>query len=84
MPWLSSAEGFHVSAVQTSSSTGAVPLPPLDPIQRYTIPEAARYLRIGVSTVWRDIAAGRIAAIRYGGRRYVPGSEIVRLSATAA
>lgn len=57
-------------------------LPPLDVRQRYTIEEAIRYLRTSRKTLYDDIAIGRIATITQGRRRYVPGSEIARLSFT--
>jgi excisionase family DNA binding protein len=59
-------------------------LPPLDPIQRYTVPEAAAYLRICVALVNRRIKDGSIASIKDGKRRYIPGAEIARLSALPA
>jgi excisionase family DNA binding protein len=55
-------------------------LPPLDAKQRYTIPEAKSYLRTSHQTIYNLINAGRIATIAEGRRRYVPGSEIIRLS----
>lgn len=56
-------------------------LPPLDVLQRYTVPEAGRYLRTSHVTIYNKIAAGLIASIKDGSRRYIPGSEIARLSA---
>lgn len=56
------------------------PLPPLDPLQRYTVPEAARYWRVSRAKLYNDIAAGLIATIKDGKRRFVPGSEIARRS----
>ena len=56
-------------------------LPPLDVKQRYDIPEAARYLRVSRATIYNDIAAGLLATIKDGGRRFVPGTEIARKSA---
>lgn len=53
---------------------------PLDPLQRYTVPEASAYLRICVALVNRRIRTGAIASIKDGKRRYIPGSEIARLS----
>lgn len=55
-------------------------LSPLDPLQRYTVPEASAYLRICVALVNRRIRTGTIASIKDGKRRYIPGSEIARLS----
>src|ERR1700692_4400032 len=62
-------------------STKPSPLAPLDPLQRYTIAEAASYLRIHRCTLYVDIAAGRIAPFMDRKRRFVPGSEIARRSA---
>lgn len=55
-------------------------LPPLDPQQRYDMLETSAYLRKSRSTVYEDIKAGKLRVIKDGGRVYVPGSEIVRLS----
>ena len=73
--------------MSTSSKT---PLPPLDPAQRYTIAEAIRYLRTSRKSIYEAIATGDLKTIAEGsrrtkrgqlaGRRYVPGSEIARLS----
>jgi excisionase family DNA binding protein len=64
--------------------TQRIPLPPLDVLQRYTINEAAGYLRISRATLYTDIAAGLIATIKDRKRRLVPGSEIARRSTIAA
>lgn len=71
----------------------AMRLPPVDPLQRYEVGEAACYLRISPAYVWARIAAGEIQVIREGavaesrpgsrgrksGRTFVPGSELARL-----
>jgi hypothetical protein len=54
--------------------------PPLDPLQRYEIPETNALLRQSNAKTYGDIKSGKIRVIRDGGRTYVPGSEIVRLS----
>jgi excisionase family DNA binding protein len=64
-------------------SAQSAPLPPLDPQQRYTVEETIRYLRSSRNTVYRDIAQGRLLTIKQGKRRYIPGSEIARMSAVA-
>jgi len=64
-----------------SRKKAAPTLPPLDIQQRYDILEAARYLRVSRATIYNDIAAGLLATIKDGGRRFVPGSEIARKSA---
>lgn len=56
-------------------------LPALDPRQRYSIEEAASYLRMSRALLMRRIAAGAVVTITDGRRRYVPGREIERLSA---
>lgn len=55
-------------------------LPPLDTQQRYSLSEAAAYLRISKPLLARRIATGAIATIKDGRRRFVPGVEIARLS----
>ena len=55
-------------------------LPPLDPAQRYSIEESILYLRSSRKNVFDDIREGRLATIKEGKRRFVPGSEIARRS----
>ena len=55
-------------------------LPPLDLVQRYTINEAADYLRISRAHLYEHIGAGEIGTIKDGTRRFVPGTEIARVS----
>ena len=62
-------------------------LPPLDPQQRYTVPEALAYLRTSRKSLYLLITQGRLLPIkegngrgRYKGRTYIPGAEIARLS----
>jgi excisionase family DNA binding protein len=59
------------------------PLPPLDLLRRYPIDDAAAYLGISRATLYNDIAAGLIHTIKHGTRRFVPASEIARLSSAA-
>ena len=60
-------------------------LPPLDANQRYTIVEAAKYLRCSRAHLYKCITADKTAAdkihvIHDRRRVYVPGSEIIRRS----
>jgi hypothetical protein len=55
-------------------------LGPIDQQRRYPIPIAAAYLCISRTKLYNDITAGLIATIKDGGRRFIPGSEIVRRS----
>jgi excisionase family DNA binding protein len=66
----------------TTSSTPA-PLGPLDPLRRYTVEDALRYLGISRFTLYADIRENRIQTIKDRNRRFVPGSEIVRRSSVA-
>jgi len=52
----------------------------LDPLQRYSIPEANALLRQSNARTYQQIKAGELRVIKDGGRSYVPGSEIVRRS----
>ena len=56
------------------------PIAPLDPLQRYTVPEANAYLRQSNARTYEQIKAGELKVIKDGGRTYVPGSEIARKS----
>jgi hypothetical protein len=55
-------------------------LPPLDVTQRYSVEEAIAYLRSSRKTLFDDIRNGRLATIKEGKRRFVPGTEIARRS----
>jgi hypothetical protein len=56
-------------------------LPALDLNQRYSVDEALAYLRTSRQSFYTKLVnTGRIALIREAGRRFVPGSEIARLS----
>ena len=55
-------------------------LPALDANQRYSIEETILYLRSSRKTLFDDIREGRLATIKEGKRRFVPGSEIARRS----
>jgi hypothetical protein len=60
-------------------------LPPLDQNQRYAVEETLAYLRTSRSYFYtRYVNTGRIKLIKEGGRCYVPGSEIARLSSVDA
>lgn len=59
-------------------------LPALDVQQRYTIPEAALYLRQSVAKTYQEIAAGRIRILKSGARSYIHGEEIARVSSGVA
>jgi hypothetical protein len=59
-------------------------LPPLDERQRYSIEESILYLRSSRKTLFDDIKNGRLATIKEGKRRFVPGSEIARRSRLAS
>jgi excisionase family DNA binding protein len=56
------------------------PLPPLDVLQRYSVAETCRYLRISAPTLYAAINAGRIKSIKHGKRRFCSGAEIARVS----
>lgn len=74
--------------------------PTIDPLRRYPVSIALELLGYSRKSFYEDVAAGRIKTISVGrvrtrtskkglvyectGRRFVPGSEIVRLSAAPA
>ena len=55
-------------------------LPPVDPHQRYEVPEASAYLRQSVAKTYLDIKSGKLRILKDGGRSFVPGTEIIRRS----
>ena len=59
-------------------------LPPIDPLQRYTLDEVAAYLRISRARVYQHINAGRLATVRDGARQYCTGRALADMSATSA
>ena len=61
-------------------TSGTAALPPLDPQQRYSIPEASAYLRQSRSKTYMDIGAGTIVVIKDGKRTYIPGTVIAERS----
>ncbi len=56
-------------------------LPHFNPLLRYPIAVASKFLCQGETKTFADIKAGRLNVIREGGRTFVPGAEIVRLCA---
>ncbi len=60
------------------------PLPPLDTRQRYSIDEGIAYLRESRSRMYQKIASGEVKVIKDGRRTYIPGTELIRLSALSA
>jgi excisionase family DNA binding protein len=56
-------------------------LPPLDPLQRYTITETCGYLRQSRGKTYNDIRAGKLPVIKDGARTYIPGTAIAARSA---
>ncbi|HEY2418375.1 MAG TPA: helix-turn-helix domain-containing protein [Steroidobacteraceae bacterium] len=77
---MSSGHHFTGAAMSSRKTAQRVSLPPLDVNQRYNISEAADYLRCCRVTLYKLIGAKKIRTMTVGKRRYVPGSEIVRLS----
>ena len=77
-------KGGHSGKDEVSLMKSRLQLPPLDLSQRYTIPEAISYLRSSRKTIYEDIRQGRLATIKEGKRRFVPGSEIARRSRVPA
>ncbi len=60
-----------------------VELPPIDKNQRYTIDEAAIYLRQSVSKTYADAKKGTLGTFTDGSRRYVPGTSLLARSRSA-
>jgi excisionase family DNA binding protein len=53
----------------------------LDPLRRYNVETARSFLGVSRATIYKLIGDSRIATIKEGKRRWIPGSEIARLSA---
>ena len=60
------------------------PLGPLDPLRRYDVETALRFLGISRFTLYADIREGRIQSIKDRNRRFIPGAEIARVSRVPA
>jgi excisionase family DNA binding protein len=50
----------------------------------FTVEEAAEYLRISRSALYREIAAGKIKPAKIGARTIIVGSELARYLAALA
>jgi excisionase family DNA binding protein len=46
------------------------------PDRLYSVTEAAELLRVGRSTVYQEVAAGRLRSLKVGRRRLVPSSAL--------
>lgn len=68
------------SARKPKKSPKKAALQPLDIQQRYTISEAAAYLRQSIPKTYQQIHAGRLETIKEGRRRYATGRGIAALS----
>lgn len=55
-------------------------LQPLDLHQRYSVDEAAAYLRQSRAKTYQDIMSGVLESFTDGRRRYIPGSAIAARS----
>jgi excisionase family DNA binding protein len=69
------------NATQPYSARKVAPPATLCPAQRYNIKEACALLRISHTSLYKRVKTGAIRSITDGRRRYIPGSEIARLSA---
>jgi hypothetical protein len=61
----------------------ALNLPPVDVNRRYDVPTACAYLGISRVRLYSKLKAGEIRPLKDGGRTFITGSEIVRLSTFA-
>lgn len=51
----------------------------LDPSADFSIADAADYLRMSRTTLWRMCGRGDVLAARRGKKFYIPGAEVMRL-----
>jgi hypothetical protein len=75
--------GSHLEKGGDDVNSNQPTLGPLDPLRRYPVETSLKYLDICRATFYREVAAGNIKTIKQGKRRFVPGSEIARLSSIA-
>jgi excisionase family DNA binding protein len=54
------------------------------PARLLTIPDAADALSIGRSTLYEEIAAGRLRSVKVGRRRLIPAESVAAYIGTAA
>lgn len=59
-------------------------LPPLDPLQRYSITEAKSYLRCSHGHLFEKIKKGELRVLKDGRRTYFPGTELIKASTLGA
>jgi hypothetical protein len=65
---------------QSAGRRDALNLPPVDVNRRYDIPTACACLGISRVRLYAKLKAAEIRPLKDGGRTFIPGSEIVRLS----
>jgi hypothetical protein len=58
-------------------------LPALDPLQRYSVPEACLYLRISRAKFYEGVKSGKYLLTKDGNRSFLSGSQIAAQSAPA-
>lgn len=68
----------------TKAKPAVTPLEPLDPLRRYPVAVANRYLSQSNAKTYQDIKRGLLKVIRDGGRTYIPAAEIIRRSTIEA
>jgi excisionase family DNA binding protein len=56
------------------------PLPNRPDRLLHKVPDAARLLSVGTSTVWKLIAEGKLTTVRIGRSRRIPHEALVRLA----
>jgi excisionase family DNA binding protein len=60
----------------SQSSPSPKPIPPFDPHLRYTIDEAAAYLKTSRMTIYKLLHSGHVEGIKEGCRTFVTGRSI--------
>lgn len=50
----------------------------------YSVPNAAKELNVSKTTVWREIAAGRLSTFKMRGRTLISHQELVRYEAQSS
>jgi excisionase family DNA binding protein len=64
------------SSSSESAERKAKPVPPFDPLLRYTVDETSSYLKTSRMSVYKLLHAGDLEGVKEGGRTFITGRSI--------